>query len=159
MEKEKTILKVMLVIEHDGKLLAGKGYDEAKDEHFYRLLGGGVNFQETTEEAIRREIKEELDSEIEDLRLLDTVENIFEYNGEKGHEICFIYDGELANTSLFNKEKIHIVEETYEFDAHWVPVREFLEKDAQLYPKFDYKNFLKNRKNDPVKFHNGISCP
>jgi len=148
MEKEKIVLKVMLVTEHDGKLLAGKGYDKTKDEHFYRLLGGGVDFQETSEEAIRREIKEEINSGIDNLKLLDTVESIFEYNGEKGHEICFVYGGELTNKSLFNKEKIHIVEETYEFDAHWVPVREFLEKDTPLYPGFDYKNFLKNRKND-----------
>lgn len=137
MEAEKIVLKVMLLIEHDGKLLAGKGYDEAKDEHFYRLLGGGVDFQETTEEAIRREIMEEIHSEIDNLKLLDTVENIFEYNGEKGHEICFIYGGELANTSLFDKEKIHIVEETYEFDAHWIPIKDLIKNKTPVYPEID----------------------
>ena len=140
MKADEIDLKVMLVIVHDGKLLASKGYDKTKNQHFYRLLGGGVNFQEKAEDAIRREIREELSSEIENLKLLDVVQNIFEYDGKKGHQICFVYTGGLTNKSVFEKETIHIIEPTYEAEAVWVPIKEILENKILVYPQIDLKS-------------------
>ena len=134
--------KVMLVVIHDGQLLVSKGYDKTKNQHFYRLLGGGVNFQEKAEDAIRREIREELSSEIENLKLLDVVQNIFEYDGKKGHQICFVYTGNLTNKSVFGKETIHVVEPTYEAEAVWVPVKEILESKIPVYPQVDLKSLV-----------------
>ena len=60
MEEFKQRIKVMCVFNHQGKTLASKGYDHVKDEVFYRLIGGTIDFGEKSEDGIRREIQEEL---------------------------------------------------------------------------------------------------
>lgn len=60
----------MCIFTHNGKTLASKGYDASKDEVFYRVLGGGLEFREKVEDGIRREIKEELLCDIENLRFI-----------------------------------------------------------------------------------------
>lgn len=62
---------------------------------YHRLVGGGVEFGETHREAIIREVDEELGAGILDLTHLGTIENIFRYNGELGHEIVALYSGML----------------------------------------------------------------
>ncbi len=62
---------------------------------FHRLIGGSVELGETHQEAIVREVDEELGARIVDLRHLGVVENIFRYNGELGHEIVALYSGTL----------------------------------------------------------------
>ena len=52
--------------------------DTVKGSAFARPLGGGIDFGETSQDAIVREIREELGAELTDARLLGIVENIFE---------------------------------------------------------------------------------
>jgi len=134
------MIKTLCIIEKDGKLLACKGYDSVKKETYFRLVGGTVNFGEGTEKALRREIKEELDSEIENLQFLTVVENIFTYEREAGHEICFIYKGDLSNKEVYKKNYIPI--DVDDFPAEWVPISEILSGKIKLYPAFDYKKIL-----------------
>ena len=134
--------KAMCIFHHDGKILVSKHFDSVKNENFYRMLGGGVNFSETSEAGIRREIQEELSSDIENLKLLDVIENIFTFEGVKGHEICFLYTGDLAKKELYSQDSIHVVEDTYEFNAKWVALEDILNGSVPLYPIFDYKNLL-----------------
>jgi ADP-ribose pyrophosphatase YjhB (NUDIX family) len=93
-------IKAMLLIENRGKLLLNTGYNRVKNERFFRLVGGTVNFGEKIEDALKREIKEELNSKIENLRFLTIAESIFQYGREKRHEICFIYKGDLKNKKI-----------------------------------------------------------
>ena len=44
----------------DNKLLVSEGFDKIKNQTFYRCLGGGIEFLETSQEALKREYKEEL---------------------------------------------------------------------------------------------------
>ena len=140
--KDKIRIKALCLFVHDDKVLAGKGGDRTTGEEFYRLLGGTVDFQERSEEAIRREIREELECEIENLTLLEVLENIFTFEGQYGHEITFLFKGDLGNRSFYDQDKIHIVENDYEFDALWIPIREVLEGKAVLYPEYDYSKVL-----------------
>jgi len=133
----------MLVIRNDGKLLLSEGYDKIKNEHFYRFLGGSLNFGETFTEGIRREIREELKCEIVNLTFLDTIENIFIFEGEKRHQIVFLYQGGLSDKNIYEKPTIHIIENTYEFDAKWVSVQEILTENKHLYPEYDYSKILR----------------
>ncbi len=133
----------MCVFSHDGKTLASEGYDKDKDETFYRLIGGGIEFGEKSEDGIRREVQEELKCEVEDLTLIDTIENIFTYEGKQGHEIVFIFTGTLSNKELYDKEKIHIIEPYAEFDAVWVSIDDVLSNKIKLYPALDYSKILK----------------
>lgn len=74
-----------------GHVLVLDGSDRVKNESFHRAIGGGIEFGETAEEALRREFAEELGVTLTDVRLLDVVENIFDYEGHPGHEIAFVY--------------------------------------------------------------------
>ncbi len=62
---------------------------------YHRLIGGSVELGETHEEAIVREVEEELGARILDLTHLGMVENIFRLNGDLGHEIVALYSGRL----------------------------------------------------------------
>lgn len=92
----KTVRVVAAIIIDDGKVFATqRGYGEFKDG--WEFLGGKIDAGETPEEALIREIKEELDTEIVVKELLDTVE----YDYPKFHLsmdcfICKIKSGELV---------------------------------------------------------------
>jgi NADH pyrophosphatase NudC (nudix superfamily) len=68
------------------RLLVAEGYDAAKKLTFYRCLGGGVDFGETSEAALKREFLEEIRAEVTNIRPLGFIENLFTYNGKPGHE-------------------------------------------------------------------------
>ena len=92
----KTVRVVAAIIINDGKVFATqRGYGEFKDG--WEFPGGKIDAGVTPEEALGREIKEELDTEVEVKELLETVE----YDYPKFHLsmdcfICKIKAGELV---------------------------------------------------------------
>ena len=138
-------IKVMCLVTDGDRVLAGHGYDNVKNEDFYRVLGGNMQFGETSEEGVRREIREELNSEIGDLKFLDVVENTFVYKGKPGHEIIFLFQGTLVDKEIYKKTKIHIVDIGYEFDAEWVLLKDVFAGTARLYPEYDYSKVFNAR--------------
>ncbi|HSX09141.1 MAG TPA: NUDIX domain-containing protein [Candidatus Saccharimonadales bacterium] len=65
------------IIDDTGKILITKRGKKAKNERGkWEIPGGGVEFNETFETALKREIKEELDVEIEILELLGIYDHI-----------------------------------------------------------------------------------
>lgn len=73
MEDRRKIEVVAAVIHKDGRILATqRGYGEFKDK--WEFPGGKMEAGESREEALRREIREELDTEINIGKLLCTVE-------------------------------------------------------------------------------------
>lgn len=122
------------VFSRDGRILAAEGFDPVKQERFYRPLGGGIEFGETGAETIRRELREEIEAEVAEIHYLGALENIFTFNGQPGHEIVLVYDGRLADESLYAQTKIHGREdEDLKFVAVWKSLDEFGPK-APLYP-------------------------
>src|SRR5512140_1651840 len=83
-----------------GRILVFEGFDPVKQQTFYRPLGGGIEFGERAEAAVRREILEEIRAGTASLEYLFTLENIFTFNGEPGHEIVLVFDGRLADEKL-----------------------------------------------------------
>ena len=65
--------------------------------HFHRLVGGGVELGERSVEAVVREIGEELGTALLQPRLLGVLESIFVFEGGPGHEVVFVYTGELGD--------------------------------------------------------------
>ena len=69
----KTINVVAAIIMKDGRVFATqRGYGDYKD--WWEFPGGKIEPGETPEEALVREIREELHAEIEVMRLVDTVQ-------------------------------------------------------------------------------------
>ena len=121
---------------NNNRILVAEGYDPIKRQTFYRPLGGGIEFGETSVDTVRRELKEELNVEVGELHYLGTLENIFVFNGTPGHEIVMVYDGALVDSGLY--EQAVIVGEEAEinesFNAVWKSLDEFGEGKSILYP-------------------------
>ena len=144
MRVNKIATKAMCVICRNGnEALATLGYDSVKNENFARIIGGGVEFGETAESALRREFKEELGAELENLTFLKTIENVFTYNGQPGHEIIFLFKGDLADKSLYEKEEMKILDDQNTV-AKWIPCVETGENCIKIYPEVDYEKILTN---------------
>lgn len=86
-------VRAAAVIIHNNKILMHKN----TNKNHYGLIGGRVEIGESSEETVKREVKEELNKEIELLEYISTVENFFTMNGKKYHEILFIYRAEFKN--------------------------------------------------------------
>ena len=92
----KTVKVVAAIIIHENKIFATqRGYGEFKDG--WEFPGGKIEPGETSQEALVREIKEELDIEIKVKDFLETVE--YDYPGFHLSMDCFfctIKSGELV---------------------------------------------------------------
>lgn len=63
-----------------------------EDKDYYSILGGRINFGEDSKCAILRELKEELDWDTPDAKLVRIIENFFTFkDGVFFHEYLFIY--------------------------------------------------------------------
>ncbi|HLF70446.1 MAG TPA: NUDIX domain-containing protein [Actinomycetota bacterium] len=125
----------LFVIRRDDSILVFEAFDSAMGSPFYRPLGGGVKRGETSEAAIVREIREELSLEIMDLHLLGTLENIFTYEGELGHEAVFVYEGRFADTASYAVEEFTVTEDDGSaLSARWIPLQ-FFDDYHRLVPR------------------------
>lgn len=107
------------IIKRDNKILVSPKYDYKKDWHFFRLLGGGIEFGETSLQALKREIKEELNKDLINCKLLKVSENIFTYKGKEGHELCFIYEADFKDKIDYDFDNLSILDKK-EDKAIWV---------------------------------------
>lgn len=92
----KTIKVAAAIIIHDNQIFATqRGYGEFKDG--WEFPGGKIEEGETPQEALAREIKEELDTEIEVKDFLETVEYDYpEFHLSMDCFFCTIKSGELV---------------------------------------------------------------
>lgn len=66
-------------------------FEKSKDGYLF-TLGGKIKLNETSREAIKREIMEEIGMQVEHLTLRSVIENLYKKGAEKVHEICFVYN-------------------------------------------------------------------
>lgn len=124
----------LVLIVKDNKLLVQKGEDFKKGITFCRPLGGGIEFGETSLFAAQREIKEELGATLQNAKLLTVIENIFEYNGKTGHEITFLYAGDLVEKDFYLKEKISILDKENQY-GEWVLISDIKDRKIKIFPE------------------------
>jgi ADP-ribose pyrophosphatase YjhB (NUDIX family) len=119
----------------DGRILVAPGFDLVKQQRFYRPLGGEIEFGERAEDAARREIREELNAEVDHLRFLDAFENLFTYLGQAGHELIWLFEAAFTDPAIYAKDVIDADEGGAQFEVHWVDLAVFERGEAPLYPE------------------------
>lgn len=135
MQTPKIRLIALCICRRNNRILVQEGYDSVKDQMFYRPLGGGIEFGELGAVAVAREFMEEVNAVLDDVRYLFAIENIFVHEGKPSHEIVLMYDGVLADVTLYAKESIEGFEANGDrIGAVWKSLEEFDETHPPLYP-------------------------
>lgn len=131
-----------VIFDKDGKLFIAKRGKKARNERDkWEIPGGSVEFGETFEQAIKREIKEELDIEIEVLELLGICDHIIP--DEKQHwvsptYICRIIKGK---PKILEPEKCEEIGWFTLEEAEQLPLSIITKHDISLFKKkFAKKN-------------------
>ena len=122
-----------IIIENDKVFATQRGYGEFKDG--WEFPGGKIEPGETPEEAIVREIKEELDTEVEVIELLDTVEYDYpNFHLSMGCFICKIKSGDLV---LKEHEAAKWLTKDTLGSVEWLPADMGLVREIEKYLKED----------------------
>ena len=141
----KTVKVVAAIIIENGKVFATqRGYGEFKDG--WEFPGGKIEQGETPEEAIVREIKEELDTVVEVGELLDTVE--YDYPNFHLSMDCFICKIKSGDLVLKEHEAAKWLTKEILRSVEWLPADEGLVGKIEKYLKEDYKKVVKHSLED-----------
>ena len=117
------------------RILVNEAHDPVKRLSFCRPIGGGIQFGETGAQAIERETLEELGTAIRDVRFVGTLENIFTYLGEPGHEIVLVFDAAFKDGGLYARPFLSGRESNGDaFEARWRELSSFSEQ-LPLFPE------------------------
>lgn len=132
--------RVCAIIINNEKLLVMK--DERSP--YYYLPGGRVALHETAENAMLREIREELEIDAKIIRPLWLNQSFFteDVNQEKYHELCIYFLVDVSDTDLLSKENNFELTENgrHRHVFSWMPFDEL--NNNYLYPIFIKKRIF-----------------
>ncbi|MDF2538122.1 MAG: hydrolase [Herbinix sp.] len=120
-------LRAAALIIRNNKLLVAK----SMDYDCYYTVGGGIEINETSEDAVIREVYEETGYSLEIEKLAFVQERFLEVNKQQYHEIAFFYlmknnaEMNISNNSFTDQQK-----ET----LHWLPLNDL--NKINLVPEF-----------------------
>ncbi len=136
MHKQGEIRVLALGLIRDGeRIFISEGYDPVKQQTFYRALGGGVDFGETSRDALQREFQEEIQAELTNIRYLGCMENLFMFNGQPGHEILQIYQCDFVDPKFYQLQQLVFSEGERKKTALWVEINRFKSGELVLVPQ------------------------
>ena len=127
--------KALCVVSDGGEILVGRNV--APDgEAYFRPLGGKIEFGEASEDAVKREFREELGADLVSVERLGILENHFTYGDERGHEFVVLFDGAFADDALYERDELDAYEAEIDerFTAIWKPLDNLVAADEPLYP-------------------------
>ena len=114
----RVVALAVIIRPHTCEFLVFRGSDPTRNLEYHRLLGGGVKFGESTFQAIRREILEEIGIEVVPVRLLTATESLFVAGGQPKHEIGMLVECRFSNPALYKNDVFPDLE-GYGEDGMW----------------------------------------
>jgi len=121
---QERICAYAVVFNNEKKILA------VKVNSIYHLPGGGVDNNESPEEAVVREIKEETGLEISNINLLGKANQFFS-NSKMGplNKLGIFYKANLANNKPKDKKEVNHY-------TSWITPEDFLQSNASEFQKW-----------------------
>lgn len=132
-DSDKFNYRVCAIIISDGKILAM--HDERSP--FFYLPGGRVKLGETAEQAVVREVEEELNITPKIIRPLWLNQAFFKEDADSlnYHELCIYFLMDVTHTKLLeNGDKFTLSERQHQHDFEWLKFEHL--KDEYFYPVF-----------------------
>jgi 8-oxo-dGTP pyrophosphatase MutT (NUDIX family) len=129
------------LIKNGDHIFVSEGYDPVKQSKFYRALGGGVEFGETSRIALEREFQEEIQADLTNIQYLGCIENLFIFDGRQGHEIIQLYQCDFADSKFYQLKELTFSESpNHKHRALWIEISRFKSGELRLVPEvfFDY---------------------
>ncbi|MEH1943722.1 MAG: NUDIX hydrolase [Nostoc sp.] len=128
------------LIRNGERIFLSEGYDPVKQETFYRSLGGGVEFGETSRAALEREFQEEIQADLTNIKYLGCIENLFTFNGRQGHEIIQLYQCDFVDSKFYQLESLVFSEsQHHKHRALWIDISRFKSGELRLVPEEFFK--------------------
>ncbi|MBJ8031547.1 NUDIX hydrolase [Bacillus cereus group sp. N21] len=115
--------RVGAICKHNNKMLMIQN----EGEDFWYIPGGRVQMLESSESAVRRELREELGVDVDVKRLLWTAENFFTYDTHQFHEISFYYEVNLLELPAKGEDSFILEEDGRRYMFQWVPLERISE--------------------------------
>ena len=137
-------IRVGVILEYNKKILIEKN----KEFDYCVLPGGRIHTLESTEEALIREVKEELGIDISEknLKIFSIIENFFEKNNKNYHELYYLYKIELDNDYNIKDGFENI--DNNDSDFYWYTREKFKENNIlpsilkEIIDNKDFKNYI-----------------
>ncbi|WP_042475631.1 NUDIX hydrolase [Bacillus ndiopicus] len=135
-------IRVAAWIENNGKILC-----TTYSNGITTLPGRRVKLHETTEEAIIREIAEEMSVSFKNVETLAIIENFFTLNNQSLHEFIYVFKGTIDYSEIINTSE---AEEQF----HWIDLEDLnqlkpsiIQQLPQLIKQFSLPIHLVNKDN------------
>ena len=136
MNQPNQIRTLALGLIRDGdRTFLSEGYDPVKQQIFYRALGGGVDFGETSYDALKREFQEELQAELTNIKYLGCIENLFIFKGQQGHEIIQLYQCDFVESKFYKLEQLEFTEGESKQTALWMNIEQCKSGEVHVVPE------------------------
>lgn len=109
--------------------------DDSGSTKGWRPLGGAIEFGETAEDALERELREEIGARIRCSKQVCVLENLYSHEGARGHEIVFVFEAELVDSHVGSSATLSFSDGGVTNDVAWRAVRAFVEGAERLFPE------------------------
>lgn len=136
MNQPNQIRTLALGLIRDGdRTFLSEGYDPVKQQTFYRALGGGVDFGETSYDALKREFQEELQAELTNIKYLGCIKNLFIFKGQQGHEIIQLYQCDFVESKFYQLDQLEFTEGESKQTALWMNIEQCKSGELHVVPE------------------------
>jgi 8-oxo-dGTP pyrophosphatase MutT (NUDIX family) len=139
--KKKIRVLALGLIRDKERVFLSQGWDSCTQRTFYRALGGGVDWQETSLEALKREFWEEIQAELTNISYLGCIENIFSFEDEPKQEIIQLYRADFLDPKFYQLNQLTFTEKKRQKIALWVDIHSCLSGQLTVVPK-EFLNYL-----------------
>lgn len=139
--KKKIRVLALGLIRDGDRLFLSQGKDPSTEQTFYRALGGGVDWGETSLNALKREFWEEIGGELTNIKYLGCIENIFTFDNQLKHEIIQLYSCDFLDPQFYQREQIEFSEKKRRKIALWVDIASCLSRELLIVPH-EFLNYL-----------------